>query len=162
MSGRCPTVCRSGEISFSTTTFRARNCRCRSCPTRRLRRCDEIRKAALTYVGLSLDKLRDYNSRMTRWHSIREVVVNTFDRHDFAFKWTYAEMAPLIEGPRVFQTIARMSSAAQSGQSARRMCAAAQPALAARDSCPSGTRATTSGAWTSWPINSPTADASAR
>ncbi|MFN9629472.1 MAG: DUF1156 domain-containing protein, partial [Cyanobacteriota bacterium] len=55
-------------------------------------------RAAITYVSLALDKLRDYNSRMTRWHSIREVMVNTFDRHDFAFKWSYAEMAPLIIG----------------------------------------------------------------
>jgi adenine-specific DNA methylase len=28
---------------------------------------------------------------MTRWHSTRSVVVNTFDRHDFAFKWSHAE-----------------------------------------------------------------------
>jgi putative DNA methylase len=55
-------------------------------------------RAAITYVSLALDKLRDYNSRMTRWHSIREVMVNTFDRHDFAFKWSFAEMAPLIVG----------------------------------------------------------------
>lgn len=55
-------------------------------------------QAAITYVSLALDKLRDYNSRMTRWHSIREVMVNTFDRHDFAFKWSSAEMAPLIVG----------------------------------------------------------------
>ncbi|TGG96883.1 MAG: DUF1156 domain-containing protein [Aphanocapsa feldmannii 277cV] len=55
-------------------------------------------RAALAYIGLALDKLRDYNARMTRWHSNREVVVNTFDRHDFAFKWSYAEMAPLIVG----------------------------------------------------------------
>jgi putative DNA methylase len=55
-------------------------------------------RSALAYVALALDKLRDYNSRMTRWHSNREVMVNTFDRHDFAFKWSYAEMAPLIVG----------------------------------------------------------------
>jgi adenine-specific DNA methylase len=61
-------------------------------------RFDEAQKAAFCYLGLSFDKLRDYNSRMTRWHSKREVVVNTFDRHDFAFKWSYAEMAPLIVG----------------------------------------------------------------
>lgn len=58
----------------------------------------DISRAALCYLALSLDKLRDYNSRMTRWHVNREVVVNTFDRHDFSFKWSYAEMAPLIEG----------------------------------------------------------------
>ena len=61
-------------------------------------RLTELRKAAYVYLALSLDKLRDYNSRMTRWHSNREVMVNTFDRHDFAFKWSYTEMAPLIVG----------------------------------------------------------------
>jgi putative DNA methylase len=55
-------------------------------------------RAAWTYLALSLDKLRDYNSRMTRWHVNREVMVNTFDRHDFSFKWSYAEMAVLVEG----------------------------------------------------------------
>ena len=58
----------------------------------------EVRQAAYGYLALSLDKLRDYNSRMTRWHVNREVMVNTFDRHDFSFKWSYAEMAPLIVG----------------------------------------------------------------
>ncbi len=58
----------------------------------------DVTRAAFVYLALSLDKLRDYNSRMTRWHSNREVMVNTFDRHDFAFKWSFAEMAPLIAG----------------------------------------------------------------
>ena len=57
-----------------------------------------LRQAAYGYLALSLDKTRDYNSRMTRWHVGREVMVNTFDRHDFSFKWSYAEMAPLITG----------------------------------------------------------------
>ena len=54
--------------------------------------------AALVYLALSLDKWRDYNSRMSRWHVNRELMVNTFDRHDFAFKWSYAEMPPLTAG----------------------------------------------------------------
>ncbi len=58
----------------------------------------DVSRVALVYLSLSLDKLRDYNSRFTRWHSKREVISNTFDRHDFAMKWSYAEMAPLIEG----------------------------------------------------------------
>lgn len=58
----------------------------------------EARSVAYIYLALGLDKLRDYNSRMTRWHGTRETMVNTFDRHDFAFKWSYAEMALLIEG----------------------------------------------------------------
>lgn len=56
------------------------------------------RQATYVYLALALDKLRDYNSRMTRWIPAREVMANTFDRHDFAFKWSYAEMAPLVEG----------------------------------------------------------------
>ena len=59
---------------------------------------NDVRKAAYGYLAFSLDKLRDYNSRMTRWHVGRQVMVNTFDRHDFSFKWSYAEMAPLIVG----------------------------------------------------------------
>jgi putative DNA methylase len=58
----------------------------------------ETTRAAFVYLALSLDKMRDYNSRMTRWHSKREVMVNTFDRHDFASKSSYAEMPPLIAG----------------------------------------------------------------
>ena len=61
-------------------------------------RLSDIRKAAFIYLSFSLDKLRDYNSRMARWHSNREVTVNTFDRHDFAFKWSYSEMAISIRG----------------------------------------------------------------
>src|SRR5258708_29424677 len=52
----------------------------------------EVRRAAFAYLALSLDKLRDYNSRMTRWHAQREVIVNTFARHNFAHQWSYAEM----------------------------------------------------------------------
>ena len=40
----------------------------------------------------------DYNSRMTRWIPAREVIANTFDRHNFSLKWAYVEMAPLIVG----------------------------------------------------------------
>ena len=61
-------------------------------------RWTDVIAAAFCYLSFSLDKLRDYNSRMSRWHVNREVMVNTFDRHDFAFKWSYAEMAPLIVG----------------------------------------------------------------
>ena len=58
----------------------------------------DLRKAAYVYLALSLDKLRDYNSRMTHWHATRAVIAGTFDRHDFAFKWSYVEMVPLIMG----------------------------------------------------------------
>jgi adenine-specific DNA methylase len=50
-----------------------------------------LARAIITYLGFAIDKAADYNSEMTRWHSGRAVVVNTFDRHDFAFKWSFAE-----------------------------------------------------------------------
>ena len=57
-----------------------------------------MRRAAYGYVALSLDKLLNYNSRMSVWMPTRQVVANTFNRHDFAFCWSHAEMAPLIVG----------------------------------------------------------------
>ena len=58
----------------------------------------DVRQAAYGYLALSLDKLLNYNSRMSVWMPTREVVANTFNRHDFAFCWSHAEMAPLIAG----------------------------------------------------------------
>lgn len=58
---------------------------------------DETR-AAFVYLSFALDKLRDYNSRATRWIVQREVMANTFDSHNFSMKWSYAEMAISVEG----------------------------------------------------------------
>ncbi len=61
-------------------------------------RLDEPTQAAFVYLSFALDKLLNYNSRMSVWMPTREVVANTFNRHDFAFCWSHAEMAPLIVG----------------------------------------------------------------
>lgn len=58
----------------------------------------DLDRAALTYVAIAIDKVLNYNSRMSVWMPTREVVANTFNRHDFAFCWSYAEMAPTIAG----------------------------------------------------------------
>jgi putative DNA methylase len=58
----------------------------------------DLDRAALTYVAIAIDKVLNYNSRMSVWMPTREVVANTFNRHDFAFCWSYAEMAPTITG----------------------------------------------------------------
>jgi putative DNA methylase len=58
----------------------------------------DLDRAALTYVAIAIDKLLNYNARMVRWHANREVVAGVFDRHDFSFKWSYAEMAPTVAG----------------------------------------------------------------
>jgi adenine-specific DNA methylase len=58
----------------------------------------ELDKAALTYLAIAIDKMLNYNARLVRWHANRGVVAGVFDRHDFAFLWSYAEMAPTITG----------------------------------------------------------------
>ena len=58
----------------------------------------EIRKAAYGYLTMSLDKLVSFNCRLCRWDAGRGLVTGIFDRHNFALKWSYAEMAPLIAG----------------------------------------------------------------
>ena len=48
-------------------------------------------KAVVTYLGMVLSKAVNYNSYLTSWHSGRTVMRGVFDRHDYAFKWTYGE-----------------------------------------------------------------------
>ena len=59
---------------------------------------DEVRQAAYGYLALTLDTLLNYNNRSGRWDNTTGRVRSIFDRHDFAFVWSYAEMAPLISG----------------------------------------------------------------
>ena len=58
----------------------------------------EARRATYGYLALSLDKLLDRNSLNCTWDPTTGRIGHTFQRHDFAFKWSYAEMAPLIVG----------------------------------------------------------------
>lgn len=61
-------------------------------------RWNELSAPCFVYLSFSLDKMLNYNSRKSVWMSTREVIANTFNRHDFAFAWSYAEMPPLIVG----------------------------------------------------------------
>ena len=61
-------------------------------------RLDEVRQAAYGYLALTLDTLLNYNNRAGRWDNTTGRVRSIFDRHDFAFVWSYAEMAPLVAG----------------------------------------------------------------
>ena len=58
----------------------------------------EIRQAAYGYLALTLDTILNYNNRAGRWDNTTGRVRSIFDRHDFAFVWSYAEMAPLVTG----------------------------------------------------------------
>ena len=57
---------------------------------------DGAKRAAYAYLAVTLDTLVNYNNRAGRWDSTTGRVRSKFDRHDFAFVWSYAEMAPLV------------------------------------------------------------------
>lgn len=58
----------------------------------------DISKAAFVYLSFSIDKFLNWNSILSSWNVQLESLRSVFDRHDFAFKWTFAEMPPLIVG----------------------------------------------------------------
>jgi putative DNA methylase len=58
----------------------------------------DLKRAAYVYLALALDKLLDWNSALCAWNPPRELMAHTFQRHDFAFIWSYAEMAAVVEG----------------------------------------------------------------
>jgi adenine-specific DNA methylase len=51
----------------------------------------ERARALALYLAFALDKAVDYNGVLSSWDATRFKVRNTFDRHDFAFKWSFAE-----------------------------------------------------------------------
>jgi len=54
----------------------------------------EYAKAVVTYLALGVDRLADYNSRLTRWGSIGEFVGNTFGRQALSMVWDHFELYP--------------------------------------------------------------------
>lgn len=58
----------------------------------------DLDKAALTYLAIAIDKIVNYNSVLCRWDTVRVAIRGKFDRHDYAFQWSYGEMAPTVTG----------------------------------------------------------------
>ena len=56
------------------------------------------RRSAVAPQPVCYATLLNYNNRAGRWDNTTGRVRSIFDRHDFAFVWSYAEMAPLVEG----------------------------------------------------------------
>jgi putative DNA methylase len=54
--------------------------------------------AAFVYLALALDTMVNYSNRSGRWDVLKQTFRSIFDRHDFAFCWSYCEMVPTIEG----------------------------------------------------------------
>jgi putative DNA methylase len=61
-------------------------------------RLTDIDKASLAYLAIAVDKLINYGALSCRWDVVRQAMRGTFDRHNFAFQWSYGEMAPTIAG----------------------------------------------------------------
>ncbi len=59
---------------------------------------DEASRAALCYVAIAIDKLLNWNANLSSWNIYAQSMRSVFDRHDFAFKWSTAEIVPLIVG----------------------------------------------------------------
>ena len=58
----------------------------------------DVRRVAYGYLAFVIDTLLDYNNRCSVWDNTIGRVRHIFARHDFAFIWSYAEMAPLVSG----------------------------------------------------------------
>jgi putative DNA methylase len=58
----------------------------------------DIDRAALTYLAIAIDKSLDWNSRNSTWEVTKQRMGHTFARHDFAFRWSYCEMAAALSG----------------------------------------------------------------
>lgn len=48
-------------------------------------------QAIMTYMAIAVDKCVDYGCRFTRFDGTRSKICNKFDKHNYAFKWSYAE-----------------------------------------------------------------------
>lgn len=66
---------------------------------------DEHGEAVVHLLAFAIDKFTNYNSNLASWHAPRQVMRSVFDRHDFAFKPTYAEMAPCGAGSGLAWTL---------------------------------------------------------
>jgi hypothetical protein len=47
---------------------------------------------------MSLDKLLNWNGGCASWNVEHERMRSVFDKHNFEFKWSFAEMVPLVQG----------------------------------------------------------------
>jgi adenine-specific DNA methylase len=53
----------------------------------------ELGEAIMHLLSFVIDKFLNYNSALSIWHALRGTMANTFSKHDFSFKVTFAEMA---------------------------------------------------------------------
>jgi len=58
----------------------------------------EVAEAVAHVLAFILDKFYNHNCNGTRWENTRAVIKSKMDRHDYAYKLTFAELAPCNAG----------------------------------------------------------------
>lgn len=74
----------------------------------------ECGEAVIHLLAIVLDKFFNHNCNATRWENTRGVIKSKMDRHDFAFKVTFAEYAPCSSGAGVRWAIDNVTEAFES------------------------------------------------
>jgi len=77
--------------------------------------------ALISYLAIAFDKAIDYNSTQVVWDVTRQKIAHAFQRHDFAFKWTFGEfdaahnLLPWVTGQVIdaYQSIAELARPAR-------------------------------------------------
>jgi putative DNA methylase len=59
---------------------------------------EEMGEAIVHLLALVVDKFANHGCILTKWECTREVIKGKFDRHDYAFRATFAEMAACVAG----------------------------------------------------------------
>ena len=58
--------------------------------------------AVRTYLGMVIGKIVNFNSILSSWDASRDKIRSVFDRHDFAMKWSFAEMNMALKDQGAF------------------------------------------------------------
>lgn len=64
----------------------------------RLGKLDDVTRAALAFLSFSIDKLLNWNARLSSWNVNYERSRSVFDTHGFKFVWSSSEMSMLTRG----------------------------------------------------------------
>jgi len=71
----------------------------------------DLGEATIHLLAFAIDKFINHNCLSTRYENTRSVIKGKMDRHDFAFKPTYAEMAPCNAGSGFDWTVDNVTEA---------------------------------------------------
>ena len=74
---------------------------------------EEAGEAIVHLLAFALDKFANYSNMLASWNAPRQVVRSLFDRHDFSFKATFAEMAACVAGSGLAWAIENVAEAWQ-------------------------------------------------